>query len=509
MGYLLTCSIPSLCLASNEAIAYSLKYSQNISPNYLYRYDFVERDGQTRVVKISTGQLKDSLFVYSFHNAPPQVLPTLIPLPLGDRLKASKLPSLTSSLPLFDCRVSVIIPVRNEADSLPAVIKNLAHQVDGEGRALDHNSYEILVLANNCTDDTVQTVEQLGDRYPYLQLQVIAVSIPPEIAHVGKARQMVMDEAYRRFSLIGLENRIIASTDGDTEVASNWISRLIEEFDKGIDALGGRIMTRREGAPGISTDVSLYYLRRLAHAYFVAQIECCLDPQTHDCWPRHFQYCGANMAVSAEMYGKVGGMPLVRHEEDVALYRRLQRADAKIRHSLDVRVLTSARQTGRATGGLSELLETLSHVSQLRQPVLVESPEITEARIMVRRYLRQVRAAIKEEPFFNVKQYAQTADLLAKSLGLPTDQLRQAIENIPTFGELIATLCAHQAEQMQPIVAATTEISVANMHLRQRLRQVRQSCMPLTNQTHSVSPHILLKALQQVQTIPLLVPIYQ
>ncbi len=438
-----------------------------------------------------------------------QVPPTPIALPLSSsRLNVSKLPSLTSVLPLPDCRVSVIIPVRNEADSLPAVIEALAHQVDNRGRALNPSSYEVLVLANNCTDDTVETIERLRDRYPHLQLQAIEVSIPKEIAHVGKARQLVMDEAYRRFSLIGLENRIIASTDGDTEVASNWISSLIEEFDKGIDALGGRIITRRADAPEISADISLYYLRRLAHAYFVAQIECCLDPQTHDCWPRHFQYCGANMAVSAEMYGKVGGMPLVRYEEDVALYRRLQRADAKIRHSLNVRVLTSARQTGRATGGLSELLETLSHVSQSRQPVLVESPEITEARIIVRRYLRQMRAAIKEEQFFNVKQYARTADLLAKSLGLPAPQLRHAMENMPTFGELMATLCAYQAEQTQPM-AATTEISVANMHLRQRLRQVRQSYLTLTDQTHLGSPHMLLKALQQVQTIPLLVPVYQ
>ncbi len=53
----------------------------------------------------------------------------------------------------------------------------------------------------------------------------------------------------------------------------------------------------------------------------------------------------------------------------------------RIRHSLDVRVLTSARQTGRATGGLSELLETLSHNSLERQPVFVELPEVSEARI--------------------------------------------------------------------------------------------------------------------------------
>ena len=381
---------------------------------------------------------------------PAQIRPDKIQLPSDlSGLDALNLPALTSKPPLSDCRVSVIIPVRNEAESLPAVIKALAHQVDSQLKTIDPNSYEVLVLANNCTDNTVQTLEFLGDRYPNLQLHAIEVSIPKEIAHVGKARQMVMNEAYRRFSLIGLKDRIIASTDGDTEVAPNWISTLIEAFDKGIDALGGRIITRRAESPGMSPEISLYYLRRLAHAYFTAQIESCLDPQPHDCWPRHFQYCGANMAVSAEMYGRVGGMPLVKHEEDVALYQRLQRADAKIRHSLDARVLTSARQAGRATGGLSELLGTLSQSSSNRQPVFVEPPEITEARIIIRRYLRQIWTAVKEEQISNVKQYARTADLISRGLSLPTNQLVHAVETVPTFGELVETLRAYQVEQRQ------------------------------------------------------------
>ncbi|MGB7251009.1 MAG: glycosyltransferase, partial [Phormidesmis sp.] len=299
---------------------------------------------------------------------------------------------MTSSLPLLACRVSVVVPVRNEAENLPAVIDAIAHQIDRNGDTLDPTCYEVLLLANNCSDRTAETALRLGRIYPTLQLHVINVSLPAEHACVGKARQMVMHEAYRRFSLIGLENRIIASTDGDTKVSSNWIDALIREFDQGVDAVGGRIITHRASMSDISPGISLYYLRRVAHAYLGAQIECLLDPQPHDCWPRHFQYCGANMAVSAAMYGQIGGMPRVKDEEDVALYQRLQQADAKIRHSLDVRVLTSARRSGRATGGLSELLETLSRTSPSRQIVLVESPKITEARILVRQQLRQVWA---------------------------------------------------------------------------------------------------------------------
>ena len=426
-------------------------------------------------------------------------------------LRAAILSPLIASPPLPSCRVSVIVPVRNEAENLPGVIASLAHQIDSSGNLISPACYEVLVLANNCTDSTVKTLRKLQQIYPFLSLQVVDVALAKEEAHVGKARQMIMDEAYRRFSQVGLPGRIIASTDGDTEVAPNWISALMKEFDKGIDAVGGRIITRRDSL-GMSPDISLYYLRRLAHAYFASQIECLLDPQPHDCWPRHFQYCGANMAVSAEMYGKVGGMPLVRHEEDVALYRRLQRADAKIRHSLDVRVLTSARLTGRATGGLSELLETLSATSEQRQAMLVESPNLTEARILLRRQLRQIWNALQCGYSDRVSSYAKMTKFLCKGLGLSAIQLCQQIETASTFGELLISLAASQKEQISPqAFALTTEISLANMHLRQRLQLARQFYLPVVSESvmQRHSQQVVLQALQQVQSIPLFPSAYQ
>jgi hypothetical protein len=406
----------------------------------------------------------------------------------------------------------VIIPVRDEAENLSAMVNALANQVDDKGNRIDPDSYEVLLLANNCTDRTAEVARQLSLVYPLLQLQVIEVSIPKELAHVGKARQMLMDEAYHRLSLIGQERRIIASTDGDTEVAANWISALIGEFDKGVDAVGGRIITQRSQSSEISSKVSLYYLRQIAHAYFSNQIECFLDPQMHDRWPRHYQYYGANMAISAQMYGRIGGLPLVKQEEDVALYQLLQQADAKVRHSLDVRVFTSARQTGRASGGLSELLETLSHATKENRVVLVESPAITEARILLRKHLRHAWSALQGSCDFQIGHYARTADVLSKSLGISTNQLRQALETSPTFGTLMETLRVQQVEYIdQHKFEPTTEISVANMHLRQRLQAVRHSSEQLLGQKHQIWSELctILKALQQVQAIPLFSPAYQ
>lgn len=424
-------------------------------------------------------------------------------------LVVSNLPKLTTDYPHQKCRVSVVIPVRDEAENLPIVINALAQQVDDDGNSIDFDTFEVLVLANNCSDNTVEVARRLGCSYPMLRLHTIEVFLSRDDAFVGKARQMVMDEAYRRLSSIGTKNRIIASTDGDTEVAPDWINALVKEFDRGADAVGGRILTHRAAIPEIDKSISLYFLRLLGHGYVTSQIECLLDPQPHDGWPRHCQYYGANMAVLADVYRQVEGLPLVKDEEDVALYERLKRADAKIRHSLAVRVLTSARREGRATGGLAERLEELAYTSKQRQVVFVELPQITEARILIRQQLRHLWEALHQitqfPAPFNVRYYERTAVLSSRYLGLSPTCLRQEIEQAPTFGMLLETVIAHQRQNIDPIAfsGATMEISQATMHLRRRLQHIRQRVDATGKYVGPVDFYLLLQTLQQVQSIPL------
>ncbi len=424
-------------------------------------------------------------------------------------LKIGNLIPLTTASPHKDCRVCIIAPVRNEASRLSATIRSFSKQVDDEGQAIDPNSYEVLILANNCSDESAAVGRSLSQSYLNLNLHVIEVSLPEAIAHVGTARRLVMNEAYRRLSIIGLAGRIIASTDGDTEVSPTWVNSLIREFDRGVDAVGGRILTRREADSGLAPEASLYFLRLLAHQYIAAQIETFLDPQPHDCWPRHFQYYGANMALLAELYGKVGGLPPMRQEEDVALYRRLQQVDAKIRHSPEVQVFTSARQVGRATGGLAELLERLTKRSRQKQAVLVESPILTEARILVREQLRQFWMDVNGDRTagFRVCEYARRADLLGRSLGISAELLRNEIESAPTFGKLIEAIENHQKQQIDFSTSAwmNTEVSLANMHLRQLLQTLRHQAdvHQSTDSSNMRYLRCVLQALKQVEAIPI------
>jgi len=50
------------------------------------------------------------------------------------------------------CSVSVVIPVRDEAQHLAATLDAFAVQVDLQNRPLNADVYEILIFSNNCRD---------------------------------------------------------------------------------------------------------------------------------------------------------------------------------------------------------------------------------------------------------------------------------------------------------------------------------------------------------------------
>ena len=257
--------------------------------------------------------------------------------------------------PAEGLKVSVIVPARDEADNICKTLNALRLQKDENGFALNPQLYEVLVLANNCTDDTFETAQNYQQKYPDFSLHVARVQLPPQKANIGFVRRLLMDEAYRRLCQKPDHEGIIASTDGDTQVDSCWVFHIMQEIAKGCDAVGGRILTRKE--PCISR---LYHLRDVAYRSLLAQAEALLDPEAHDPWPRHYQYFGASMAVTCSTYHQVGRLPQVPFLEDNAFYQALQRMDARIRKTPAVKAYTSTRLSGRVAIGFSEQLKKWS-----------------------------------------------------------------------------------------------------------------------------------------------------
>ncbi|AFZ29339.1 glycosyl transferase family 2 [Gloeocapsa sp. PCC 7428] len=398
-------------------------------------------------------------------------------------LEEASVEPLVVEPPAIECEVCVVVPVRDEAEHLVATLNALAHQIDLHGKPLHHSRYEIILLANNCGDDSAAIARKFAQQNASLALHVVEITLPKSEAYIGKVRRLLMNEAYRRLMSIGRDRGVIASTDGDTRVAPTWIAATLEEITRGADAVGGRIITDRPERSRLDPYARLCHLREVGYRYLLTELETYLDPEPCESWPRHYQHYGASVAVTAQMYARVGGIPAVRTPEDVAFYQALVRVDARFRHSPAVKVITSARQTGRAKNGLANQLREWTAMGHKHQPFIVESVARSEQKLQARRKLRSLwmRSRLHQLSEYEIAQCAQEWGV---SLAWLTAELYQS----PTFGLLRERVKEKQAIELER--DCHQEISQAIADLRSRLSHLRKTPVHL-NSLEQVKPILI------------------
>jgi len=285
--------------------------------------------------------------------------------------------------------LTVAIPARNEESSIGATLTALARQCERDGTAVAYTRYETIVFANDCDDATVARARNVASAHPGFTLYVVAGVLPRAVAHVGTARKDVMDAAAQRFLRAGRPRGTIATTDADTIVDAHWVAETLAER-RHADAVMGRIMLAPEERDRLSRGARRLYLRDMAHRRVVGELEAVRDPVACDPLPRHGQHYGASFALSAVAYECAGGVPPRPVLEDLALFEALGRIDARVRHSMRVRVATSARSLARVEGGFATFLSDLHACGERHDEWLVEAAPLTLARIDARAALRRM-----------------------------------------------------------------------------------------------------------------------
>lgn len=337
---------------------------------------------------------------------------------------------MSSFVPPFIClpppsphlRASVVIPARDEECGITRALDALAHSCDGLGRRLDPRTWEVLLLCNNCRDDTARVARQWAARRPDVALHVVEAWFDKGEANIGTVRRALMDAACARLESLpdAASPRFIASTDADTRAVRDWLWEQARAIEAGADAVGGRIFVEPNG----NGPTRKAYLFDTAYRLQAARLESALDPQPHDPWPRHFQFFGASLSLTPRAYRRVGGVPPVPCLEDMALERELVRADIRIRHSPRVRAVTSARHNGRVACGLSSQLRQWNELESEERLWLVPSGEEIAFKARARRQL-----------FLAFQDQTQTP-VVADALGVCPLELREQISDATHFGAL-------------------------------------------------------------------------
>ena len=119
--------------------------------------------------------------------------------------------------------VSIIIPTHNRAELLGQSLESIAHLDIPAGTTV-----ELLVIANACTDQTVQICQAAISNMPFLMRYVIE----PQ-AGASQARNRALAEA---------RGDILAFLDDDVWVERGWLAGLLEVFNQyPADVVGGKV----------------------------------------------------------------------------------------------------------------------------------------------------------------------------------------------------------------------------------------------------------------------------
>lgn len=268
-------------------------------------------------------------------------------------------------------KFSIVIPVKDEEAYIFKTLTTFTKQVDLFGKSLDLEQFEILILANNCSDQSVALIKQFQNNHSELNIYLEEVTLSTKQANIGYVRRKLMECAYTRLSKNG--GGIIMTTDGDTTVAPDWISQTYREINNGAEVVGGRILLYADEMEDLDQLTRFIHLKDEKYHLLVAELEGKIINPAFDPVPRHHQHFNGSFAITSEAYARSGGVPIVEHLEDCAFFERLQALDTKIRHSYDVKVYTSARCVGRTQIGLSYQLNVWKNLGKSTDHYFVES----------------------------------------------------------------------------------------------------------------------------------------
>jgi glycosyltransferase involved in cell wall biosynthesis len=229
-------------------------------------------------------------------------------------------------------RLAVVVPVFNEPD--------VARALEALRRQRDGASLSVYVVDNGSTDDTVQRVQRFAADHPDLAVRILS---EPQ-----KGTGAACDTGFRAAIADGFT--VVARTDGDSEPAEDWATRIRATFsrDATVQLLGGTSLPLRDRYYRWSDDLLMSgALRLLRILMAVAHLDAA-----------YLRFvAGHNMAVRASAYVATGGFErtsIDRRDEDIDFSVRVSHrlGYAAVRIDPQLKVATSMRRVRRYGMGL-------------------------------------------------------------------------------------------------------------------------------------------------------------
>ncbi len=254
--------------------------------------------------------------------------------------------------------VAVVIPARDEEDGIEACLRSVRTSLQRLPSVVET---VLTVVLDRCLDATPDLVDALTADWPGAVSLTVLEAGERRVAGLGEAsgpahivagtgvgalRDLGVRDVLDRLLHLPARAVWLLHTDADTTVPPDWATAHLELAAAGSAGVAGTA----ELTAGLSS-----WAARRHEQLVVAGTD----------GDRHRHVYGANLGIRADAYLAVGGFPVDGAGEDHGLWQALGAAGYPLRQPLWLRVRTSSRLAGRASGGLADLLRDLHGTGQI------------------------------------------------------------------------------------------------------------------------------------------------
>ena len=215
----------------------------------------------------------------------------------------------------------VVVPAHNEELRLPAALHALGSQLDQD--------FTLCIVDNASSDSTAEIAQRFAENAPF----PVVVLHEPEKG-VGSA----VDTAMRYAIEHGASE--LGRTDADTVVTPDWTREIKHGFSSGAELLIGS-MDARSDETGQGSRLAFTIAVTLAEVFGRVR------PAHRGNAQPYRMHAGFNMAITAALYLRCGGMPRRPSPTDRLFMNRVRDAHGIVRHVPAMHAQTSMRRFQR------------------------------------------------------------------------------------------------------------------------------------------------------------------
>ncbi|WP_306117349.1 MULTISPECIES: hypothetical protein [unclassified Roseitalea] len=264
----------------------------------------------------------------------------------------------------------VVIPAKDEQLRIPRALQALDRAARGVSEEVN-----VLVYANNCTDGTAMAAGHTA-RSAHLNTVVEERRLPDALAHAGGARRAAVEAARRVFGARDRDR--LFSTDADAIVPEDGLRTAGAAFAAGADVVLARIACLADPAEPAPQTALRRRARIVLWRRHVREVVEWLRTGQPASELLHGDHGAAGIAATFSAYDEAGGFPPVPSEEDRSFVGSADALGLRVDRSSGFAVRASTRVTGRALGGMADLLH---RDAASADPGLVERHDLTLERL--------------------------------------------------------------------------------------------------------------------------------